>query len=79
MNIKMLSDKTEHGVRNHFKNIQVKKDFDQSNVQAGREYVKAYVEYTHYVKAINDAAARTAIGHFPAEAAKPRAAQPHKE
>lgn len=77
--LKLLSDKTEHGVREHFQETLAKKKFDQNNVKAGREFVKAYVEYTHYVKGIHDAAARATHGHFPETAATPAAAHPHKE
>lgn len=73
--LKLLSDKTERGVREQFKKTLAKKNFDQNNVQAGRGFVKAYVEYTHYVKGIHDAAASATTGHFPESAA----AHPHKE
>jgi len=29
-----------------------KRNFDPNNVNAGREFVKAYVEYVHYVEKI---------------------------
>jgi hypothetical protein len=41
--------------------------------------VKAYVEYTYYVKGIHDAATCATHGHFPETAATPAAAHPHKE
>ncbi len=69
--LKLLSGKTEHGVRQRFEEIVTKKKFAKNNVQAGRDFVKAYVEYTHYVKRIHDAAARAADGHFPEAAAHP--------
>lgn len=77
--LKLLTDTTEHGVREHFKKTLTKKEFDKDNIEAGRDFVKAYVEYTHYVKRIYDAAARTAMGHFPEASATPPTAHPHKE
>ena len=77
--IKLLSEKTEHGVREHFQEALAKKNFDKNNVEAGREFVKAYVEYTHYVKGIHDAATSAAQGHFPETAAAPAPVHPHKE
>lgn len=77
--LKLLSGKTEHGVREHFREALTKKEFDKNDVQAGRGFVKAYVEYTHYVKGIHDAAADTAVGHFPEAAGTPAIAHPHKE
>ena len=41
-----------------------KKKFDSNNVEAGREYVKAYVEFIHYVERIYQAASKPAQGHF---------------
>ncbi len=76
--LELLSAKTERGVREHFKKTLAKKNFDKNNVQAGRGFVKAYVEYTHYVKSIHDSAASEAAGHFPETAASPPAAHPHK-
>lgn len=76
--LKLLSDETERGVRDLFRNTLAKKKFDKNNVQAGRGFVKAYVEYTHYVKGIHDSAASAAAGHFPETAASPPAAHPHK-
>jgi hypothetical protein len=77
--LKLLSEKTEHGVRELFQETLAKKKFDKNNVQAGRGFVKAYVEYTHYVKGIHDATARATHGHFHETAATPAAAHPHKE
>ncbi len=77
--LKLLSEKTEHNVREHFEETLSKKKFDKDDVQAGREFVKSYVEYTHYVKGIYDAAATTTHGHFPESAAKTADTHPHKE
>jgi hypothetical protein len=44
--LKLLSEKTEHGVRELFQETLAKKKFDKNNVQGGRGFVKAYVEYT---------------------------------
>jgi len=77
--LRLLSDKTERGIREYFKKALAKQQFDKNKVQAGREFVKAYVEYTHYVKNIHDAAARAAPGHFPETEETPAPAHPHKE
>lgn len=77
--LKLLSEKTEHGIRQHFLETLAKKTFDKNNIQAGREFVKAYVEYTHYVKGIHDAAAHETHGHFPETAPTSAAAHSHKE
>ncbi len=35
-----------------------KKDFKKNDVDAGREFVEAYVPFVHYVEALYDAAAK---------------------
>jgi Family of unknown function (DUF6448) len=62
--VKLVSEKIEHGVREHFKEALAKKKFDKNNVEAGREAVRACVEYIHYVEGIHAAATSVAHGHF---------------
>lgn len=62
--VKLLSENMEHGLREHFKEAVAKKNYDPNDVEAGREFVKAYVEYIHYVEGLHDAAASVAHGHF---------------
>ena len=63
--VKLLSERMEHGVREHFKEALAKKKFDKNNVEAGREFVRAYVEYIHYVEGFHQTASSAAHGHFP--------------
>jgi hypothetical protein len=63
--VKLLSERMEHGVREHFKEALAKKKFDKNNIEAGREFVRAYVEYIHYVEGFHQAASSAAHGHFP--------------
>jgi len=44
------------------KALQTSKNKDKS-VEAGREYVEAYVQYTHFVKNIHDAIMKTGAHH----------------
>ena len=62
--VKLLSKKMEHGLHRHFEEALAKKKFDKNDVEAGRAFVKAYVEYIHYVEGIHEAAASAAHGHF---------------
>lgn len=73
--VKLLSEKLEDGLHEHFKEALAKKKFDPNDVEAGREFVKAYVEYIHYVEGLHDAAASAAHGHFPETDGTP--APPH--
>jgi hypothetical protein len=60
----LLSDSVKSGLEEKFRALQTKKQFDKSNVEAGREYVAAYVEFIHYVERLYEASANPAEGHF---------------
>lgn len=63
--IKLVTDATQTGIQEHFKDVMAKKSFSVDDVEAGREYVEAYVTYTHYVERLYEAAAHPAEGHYP--------------
>lgn len=66
--VKRMSDHMTKGVKEKFNRaLEARKAKDKS-VEAGREYVEAYVAYTHYVEGIH-AAIMSAGGHHPADAA----------
>ena len=51
-----------HGIHEHFEKVMKLKKNAGKSVEAGREYVEAYVTYVHYVEGIYGAASRKA-GH----------------
>lgn len=59
--VSMVTEPIEHGIRERFIHaLETKKHADES-VEAGREFVRAYVEFTHYVERIHmDATAKAA-------------------
>ena len=61
--MRFLVERTEHGVREHFKEALARKTFPADDTEAGRKFVKAYVDYIHYVEGIHQATAGTAHGH----------------
>jgi hypothetical protein len=63
--VNLLSEKMEHGLHMHFKEALARKKFDKNDVEAGRAFVKAYVEYIHYIEGLNTTAVSVAHGHFP--------------
>lgn len=63
--VKALTREVEEGVRRHFKEAMEAKKYNPKDVKAGREFVKAYVEYVHYAEGIGAAAASAAHGHSP--------------
>jgi hypothetical protein len=56
--------------------LETKKHINES-VDAGREYVEAYVEFVHYVERLHNDALGTAAPHAEAEAKKPQAEHEH--
>ena len=77
--VKLLSEKMEHGLREHFKEAVAKKKFDPNDVEAGREFVEAYVKYIQYVEKLHDAATRAAPGHFAETGGTPAPPHPHSQ
>jgi hypothetical protein len=61
----LLVEAVSHGLSEHFAEALSKKNFDPNDVEAGRAFVKAYVEYIHSVEAIYARATASAHGHFP--------------
>jgi hypothetical protein len=61
---RLLRDAVGRGVSEHFSKAASQKDFDKKNVEAGREFVKAYVEYIHCVEALYETATHPTHGHY---------------
>jgi len=58
-------------VREQFEPVMAKKNFNKDDVEAGREYVRSYVDFIHYVERLYEAAEKPVPGYFPeAEAAE---------
>ena len=62
--VKLVSDALQAGLREHFKETVTAKAFKTGDVAAGREYVRAYVEFIHYVERLYEAITTSAHGHF---------------
>lgn len=63
--VELLTEKVKHGLHEHFTHAIATKRFDQSDVDAGRDFVKAYVEYIHFAERVYEATIRQAHGLFP--------------
>lgn len=48
--VKMVTDTINQGIRQRYEKVAAALKHKDENVQKGREYVKAYVEYTHFVE-----------------------------
>lgn len=62
---KLLTDKIHDGIHEKFEKVMKKKNFKKDNVDAGREYVEAYVIFIHYVENLYDTAKKGIHGHSP--------------
>src|SRR5450759_2319975 len=60
----LLVKEMRTGVGEAFGRVQAKRKYDANDVAAGREYVKAYVEYIHFVERLHEATTRPAAGHY---------------
>jgi hypothetical protein len=69
--LKLMTETVVHSIREHFERAVALKKQAGGSVEAGREYVEAYVKYVHYVeKLYDDATAKTGHHGHGAEAAK---------
>ena len=48
----------------HFKETIAAKAFRVEDIAGGREYMKTYVEFIHYVERLYEAMTTSALGHF---------------
>ncbi len=55
--LNLLAESIHKGVRQRFMEVSRRHDFDPADIQAGRAYVKAYVEFMHFVEGIYAASA----------------------
>lgn len=82
--VKLVTDEAAAGIRKRFAEVRQKKQHAEHNVEAGREFVAAYVEYVHYVEGLHQSAegatALHAEGHAAASAkdAQQQTAPQHK-
>ena len=65
---KLVSERMEQGLHRHFEDMMKKKKYNPNDVAAGRAFASAYVEYTHYVERLYDAAETLAPGRVQKEA-----------
>jgi hypothetical protein len=60
--LELLNNAIHSGLHQRFVKVQKLKFFDKSDVNAGRDFVKAYVDFLHYVEPIYEIATKAA-GH----------------
>jgi hypothetical protein len=68
----LLTDTMRDRLRQHFHEAVTARAYDVGDVTAGRAYVRAYVEFIHYVERLYEASTIGAHGHFEETGAIPR-------
>ena len=76
--IKTVTEEAVAGIRKRFAEASEKMRHREQNVEAGREYVAAYVEFVHYVEALHTTATRGTHAHEHAETTAQPVAKDHE-
>ncbi|MDT8302963.1 MAG: DUF6448 family protein [Sedimentisphaerales bacterium] len=63
--VKKITQRIEHEIRQRFQTALESKKHVDHNVEAGRAYVRAYVEFTHYMEALHKVITGIEHGHGP--------------
>lgn len=64
----LISKRTDEGLHRNFEAMMAKKNYNPNDVAAGRAFSSAYIEYTHYVERLYDAAETLAPEHVQQQA-----------
>ena len=59
----LVTDAVRDGLHKHFEEVVAASTFKVDDIAAGRAYVKAYVEFIHYVERLYEAATTSTHGH----------------
>ncbi len=54
--LELLNKVVREGLHHRFVKVQKLKNFDKNDIKAGRDFVKAYIEFLHYVEPIYEVA-----------------------
>ena len=61
--VTLITSESAHGIRERFQKVAAAKKFRAEDVDAGRAYVKAYVEFVHYVEGLHQSVQLGSDGH----------------
>ena len=59
----LLAKAVDEGVKHRFEQVVSKKNFKPNDIEAGRQFVRAYVEFVHYVEQVHLAAEGKITSH----------------
>ena len=60
---RLVAERMEKGLHGHFDQVMAKKKYRPDDIEAGRAYSSAYVEFVHYAERLYDAAETAAPAH----------------
>lgn len=63
--VKLLTEEIREGLVERFNRARKARSYASTDVEAGRDYARAYVTFIHYVERAHEAASQSAAGHFP--------------
>ena len=69
--VTLITSESANGIRERFQKATAAKKFNAEDVKAGREYVKAYVEFVHYVEGLHEFVQGSDDGHSDSAAKHP--------
>jgi hypothetical protein len=61
---RLLTEAIQERLRQQFGEVMATKTFKADDIAAGRAYIKAYVEFIHFVERLYDSAMKAPHGHF---------------
>lgn len=63
--ISLLTERMRSGITEKYERALAARSFKPQDLGAGREYIRAYVMYVHFVEGVYNAATTAAAGHYP--------------
>jgi hypothetical protein len=77
--VTLLTDTMRDGLRQHFHEVVSASTYDVADVAAGRDYVRAYVAFVHFVERLYEASTTAAHGHVDDTKHDPAGAPPGRD
>jgi hypothetical protein len=63
--VNLITAEARAGIVERFEHVLKARGYPSEDVEAGREYVRSYVTFVHYVERAHEAASTPVVGHFP--------------
>lgn len=77
--VKLVSEDVDSGIHKRFEEVLEKRKHKDESVEAGREFVAAYVEFVHYVEHLDKIAKKEVSAHHHGEEESPETKGHHED